>query len=134
VLVALVLGWAFSGGGRIVPRAAAERGARQEARQRVSSALRVVRAGYALPSAVQRELALPFGRRIVLAGGLDGGGHSAVGAFSLAPDTGRVTALGSVPQAFHDAAGAIVGGRLLVFGGGTGTRTTAVPAFGSRSP
>ena len=77
-------------------------------------------APYALPAPVERALALPVGGRIIIAGGLSGG-HSATGVFAFDPASGHLSALGSVPQAFHDAAGAVVRGRLLVFGGGPET-------------
>src|SRR5205807_3705976 len=47
----------------------------------------------------------------------------------LDPTHGRLRALGSVPLAFHDAAATLVGGRLLVFGGGSAAGTSAVQAF-----
>jgi outer membrane protein assembly factor BamB len=38
-----------------------------------------------------------------------------------------------VPQAFHDAAGAVIGGRLFVFGGGAASSSDAVQAFDLRT-
>jgi N-acetylneuraminic acid mutarotase len=87
-------------------------------------------APFALPSAVQREVAVPQGSRVLLAGGLGVAGTSASGVFSLDPSTGRVSALGTLPSPFHDAAGALIGGRLFVFGGGSaGGSTDLVQAF-----
>ena len=74
-------------------------------------------------------MAVSDGRTIYLAGGLDAADRSAAGVFSLDPATGKLTLLGSVPSAFHDAAGAFVGGRLLVFGGGSNIGTDLVQAF-----
>jgi N-acetylneuraminic acid mutarotase len=45
------------------------------------------------------------------------------------PATGALTSLGSVPQAFHDAAGAVIGNALYVFGGGAATSSSAVQRF-----
>ena len=107
--------------------------ARAEKARVASTNLHFARARFVLPAAVQREVALPLGGRIVLAGGLDANGHSAAGVFTLAPATGRLTELGSVPQAFHDAAGAILGRNVLVFAGGPVTGTNVVQSFDLRS-
>ena len=115
------------------PAAAEDETVRAEEMQAASTSFRFARAGFSLSAPVQRELALPYGGRIIVAGGLDANGRSAAGVFALAPATGRLTALGSVPQAFHDAAGAIVGGKLLVLGGGPETGTNAVQSFDLRS-
>jgi N-acetylneuraminic acid mutarotase len=47
----------------------------------------------------------------------------------MSPATGALTSLGSVPQAFHDAAGAVIGNALYVFGGGAATSSSAVQRF-----
>jgi YVTN family beta-propeller protein len=85
-------------------------------------------APYALPVPVERALAFSVGRRIIIAGGLSGG-RSASGVFAFDPSSGHLVSLGNMPQAFHDAAGAVVGGRLLVFGGGPETGTDVVQSF-----
>lgn len=95
--------------------------------------LRVAPAAYQLAAPVQREVAVASGDKVYLAGGLDASGTSVGGVFSLDPVSGRLTALGSVPDAFHDAAGAMIGGRLLVFGGGSATGTNLVQAFDPRT-
>jgi len=84
---------------------------------------------YQLPAPVEREVAVGSGGVIYLAGGLDSQDNSVNGVFSLDPSTGRVTQVGTVPQPFHDAAGAIVDRRLLIFGGGSSVSTAAVQAF-----
>jgi hypothetical protein len=66
---------------------------------------------------------------IYLAGGLVASGASAAGVFSMNPLTGKLTYLGSLPQADHDAAGALFGHRLVVFGGGSSTSSAAVQSF-----
>jgi len=95
--------------------------------------LRVTFAGYRLPVPVQREVAVASGTGILLAGGLDAGGASADGVFVLNPSTGKLTVLGALPQPVHDAAGAVIGGRLLVFGGGAATVSDLVQTFDPRS-
>ena len=91
--------------------------------------LQFSQASYALAAPVQREVGLLHRGEIILAGGLDAGGQSTNGVFSFAPGDGQLTRLGSVPQAFHDAAAAIVGRRMLVFGGGPETGTSTVQSF-----
>lgn len=76
---------------------------------------------------------MAYGGGVILAGGLDGAGHSANGVFRLDPSSGQLDHLGSVPQAFHDAGGVILAGRLLVFGGGPETGTSTVQSFDLRS-
>jgi hypothetical protein len=82
---------------------------------------------------VQREVAVASEGGILLAGGLDAVGASADGVFLLNPATGKLTALGALPQPVHDAAGAALGGRLLVFGGGAATVSDLVQVFDPRS-
>jgi N-acetylneuraminic acid mutarotase len=84
---------------------------------------------YRLPAPVQRADAVAAGSGIVIAGGLDAAGSSTSGVFRLEPRTGRLVDLGAVPQAFHDAAAALIGGRLFVFGGGTSTSSATVQSF-----
>lgn len=95
--------------------------------------LRVARARFQLPAPVQREVAVPSGTGIVLAGGLTAGDTSADGVFFLNPATGKLTSLGSLPHAVHDAAGAVMGGKLFVFGGGAATVSDLVQVFDLRS-
>jgi hypothetical protein len=99
----------------------------------VRGALGVTSAPYRLPSAVEREVAVASGGGVILAGGLDSALQSTNGVFRLDPATGHISSLGTVPQPFHDATGAILGGRLLIFGGGASTSSAAVQAFDLRS-
>jgi hypothetical protein len=91
--------------------------------------LRVTVAGFTLPAAVEREVAVADGSRILVAGGLDANGDSTDGVFALDPATGKVSALGTLPEPFHDAAAAWLRGRLFVFGGGASAISDAVQAF-----
>ncbi len=86
-------------------------------------------APYRLAAPVQREVAVQDGRTVYLAGGLDSSDVSASGVFALNPATGRLTSLGSMTDAFHDGAGAMIDGKLFVFGGGTVSGTDVVQAF-----
>jgi YVTN family beta-propeller protein len=119
---------AVSSSGRSVPRARVVV-PRQALSRPAAVALAAAPASFALPSPVERELALVDRGKVILAGGLDAGGHSTSGVYALTTATGRVVRLGHMPQAFHDAAGAIVSGRLLVFGGGPETGTSTVQSF-----
>ena len=95
--------------------------------------LRIRRAGYPLPAPVQREVAVASGGSIYLAGGLAASGASADGVFRLDPGNGNLAALGSLPHPVHDAAGAVIGKRLFVFGGGAGSVGSLVQTFGLQS-
>jgi hypothetical protein len=98
-----------------------------------SEPLVVAPAGFRLPAPVQREVGSVAGGRVILAGGLDAGGQSTGGVFRLDPQNGRLTQLGAVPQPFHDAAGAMLGHRLVVFGGGAARSSGAIQAFDLRT-
>ncbi len=91
--------------------------------------MQVRAAQYRLDAPVQREVAVLDGRTAYLAGGLDSSDVSASGVFSLNTATGRLTSLGSMAGAFHDGAGAMIDGKLFVFGGGTVSGTDVVQAF-----
>lgn len=94
-----------------------------------ATALRIGHATYSLPAPVQREVAVTDGSTVYLAGGLDSSDASVGGVFSLDPRTGEVTSLGATANAFHDAAGAMIGGKLVIFGGGSSAGTDTVQAF-----
>jgi hypothetical protein len=103
-------------------------------RAAAQGALRVLRAPYRLPSPVEREVAAAWAGSVILAGGLDTATQSTNGVFLLDAATGHLAALGTVPRPFHDAAGAILGAKLLIFGGGASRSSASVQAFdlGSR--
>ncbi len=88
-----------------------------------------VMAPYSLRAPVSREIAVAHGGVVLVAGGLDSAQSSTAGVFRMSPATGSLTSLGSVPQAFHDAAGAVIGSALYVFGGGAATSSSAVQRF-----
>ncbi len=71
-----------------------------------------------------------------MAGGLDARDSSTAAVASIDPTTGASGALTDMPNRFHDAAGAVIGSRLFVFGGGAGGASSDVvqaldPATGS---
>jgi hypothetical protein len=108
---------------------APHRAPRRAPRPATSAVASVLTLAHGLPAPVQRAVAVQEGASILVAGGLDAGGVSTNGVFRFDPQTGRLTRLGSLPSAFHDAAAAMIGRRLFVFGGGSSTGTSAVQAF-----
>jgi N-acetylneuraminic acid mutarotase len=72
-----------------------------------------------LPLAVSRAVAVPRGSDVTLAGGLNSAGTSTDAVYRLDPMTDRLTRTGQLAEPTHDAAGALLRGRLYVFGGGT---------------
>jgi outer membrane protein assembly factor BamB len=86
-------------------------------------------AGFQLPAPVERTVAVAGQGRVLIAGGLDAAGQSVAGVFGLDPASGRLQSLGALPLPVHDAAGALIGGRLYVFGGGAATSSDAVQVF-----
>ena len=91
--------------------------------------IRLAPAGYRLPAPVEREVAVAHGGAIYIAGGLDAAGSSAAGVFRLQPTSGRLRPIGTLPRPFHDGAGAVIGGSLFVFGGGTGRSSASDQAI-----
>ncbi len=88
-----------------------------------------VRLPYQLPAPVQRPVAVTDDNKIYIAGGLNSKGASTSGVFRFSPGSGHIQQVGTMPQAFHDAAGDLLGGRLVVFGGGAATSIDTVQAF-----
>ena len=67
----------------------------------------------------------PDGGDVVVAGGLTGNGTTgAVRRIDMA--TGRMSDIGHLRRPVHDASGAVIGGRLMVFGGGDSVADSAV--------
>jgi hypothetical protein len=96
-----------------------------------ATAVRLLR--YRLPAPVQREVAVEASGRVLIAGGLDAAGRSTNGVFRLDPSSGRLAPLGPMPQAFHDATGALLGNHLFVFGGGAAQSSASVQQFDLRT-
>jgi N-acetylneuraminic acid mutarotase len=88
------------------------------------------RARWRLPASLSRLVAAPGDGGALLAGGLTPSGASSNRVLHLDPASGQIAALGTVPDAFHDAAAATIAGRLLIFGGGAATSTDTVQSFG----
>lgn len=92
----------------------------------VPAILQVMPAAYQLPAAVAREVVVPRGRDLLIAGGLTRGQASTAAVTALDPVTGRTWQAGRLAAAAHDSGGALLAGRLVVFGGGTQASTATV--------
>jgi hypothetical protein len=86
-----------------------------------------------LPAPISRAVVLAGYHGLVVVGGLETNGQSASGVFRVHPANGSVSLLGTLPDPVHDAAGAVLGGRILVFGGGSSSSIGTVQSFTSAS-
>jgi DNA-binding beta-propeller fold protein YncE len=91
-------------------------------------ALQVTPAPYQLPAAISREDVLADGSRLLVLGGLTSPSASTDAVTALDPVTGATHAAARLVTATHDAAGAMLGGRAFVFGGGLATSVATVQA------
>jgi hypothetical protein len=87
-----------------------------------------------LPAPLSRAVALPMGDGLRVFGGLSTGQRTTATIAEVDPRSGRWRQVAVLDQAVHDAAGAVVGGRDLVFGGGAASVGAAVQAFTGPSP
>ena len=77
-------------------------------------------ASWQLENPLSRMVLLPAGSgSLAILGGLTAADTSASGIFRLKLSDGSLTAIGTLPAAVHDAAGAVIGSNYLVFGGGS---------------
>ncbi len=94
---------------------------------------------WALANPISREVVLPgpSAGELTIAGGLSAAGGSSSGVYTLTTGDGALSRSGSLSAPVHDAAGAIMDGHPMVFGGGTSSSTAAVqslpPALGLAS-
>jgi Kelch motif len=96
--------------------------------------VRTAQLPWRLPSPVSRMIALPDHGSPLLAGGLSSLDTSTNRVARLNLRTGREHLLGTVPDAFHDAAAATIHGHAVVFGGGSATSTDTVQSFPESAP
>ncbi|HUZ22089.1 MAG TPA: hypothetical protein VMU75_16135 [Acidimicrobiales bacterium] len=94
-----------------------------------SGPLRATLTPWRLPAPVYRTVAVASGGRIFVLGGHDSSGGSITAVYSLDPRTGRTALAGTLALPTHGAAAALVGGRILVFGGASLTVRNTVQAF-----
>lgn len=95
--------------------------------------LQVTPAPYQLSAPVSREVLLPVGRghKLLVVGGLDATSSSSATVSALDAATGSTRLAGQLASPTHDAGGAILGGRVVVFGGGSSTSVATVQALGA---
>ena len=96
--------------------------------------LRVRRTPWRLPQPVAREAVIPQSAgRLMVGGGLLAGDVSSAASYELDLANGRATALQDLPTAVHDTAGARIGGRDVVVGGGNASEQAVLQSrFGKR--
>jgi hypothetical protein len=109
-----------------------KRTARAQAAAKKHEAIPAVESGllpWQLSQPLSREVVVPgAGNRLLILGGLRGSA-SLNGIESLDPATGAARSIGSLPAGVHDAAGGVVAGQDLVFGGGSPTTVAGVESF-----
>jgi N-acetylneuraminic acid mutarotase len=113
VAVAAFVSWSGGGGG-------------SRPRETVVKVVLAARRGPSLPAPISGEsvVGLPGGPLIL--GGLDSAEGSVSGVFQLDAGTGRLRQAGALHAPLHDAAAAVLGNQVLVFGGGVEASTAEV--------
>ncbi len=91
--------------------------------------LQVTRAAYHLPSAISREVVLARGRDLLIIGGITQQLTTTDAIIQLDTATGRASHAGRLASPAHDAAGAVLGGRPYLFGGGDQAELATVQAL-----
>jgi PQQ-like domain/Kelch motif len=92
-------------------------------------------ASWQLANPLSRSVALAVDGNIDTLGGLTGTGSSTTGAVvQLSPSSGTPETVAALPAPVHDAAGAAIGSRYFVFGGGNQTLTADVQSFSPDTP
>jgi hypothetical protein len=81
---------------------------------------------FTLPEAVSRPTVFAEGEGLLVVGGLTSADTTTQAILHVALPDGAVTPAGRLPVPVHDAAGAVVNGRDLLFGGGSTAVTSAV--------
>jgi hypothetical protein len=83
---------------------------------------------YRLPRGSARAAVVAHGTDLWVLGGFDGAKRTTAGVLRVDTAAGSVAVAGTLPQAVHDNAGALVAGRPTSFGGGNTAETDAVQA------
>ena len=87
-------------------------------------------ASWTLPRPSARQVVVGDGDHLFVLGGFDGNRQTIADVLRIDVRSGSATRAGALQTAVHDAAGALVGGVPMVFGGGNSAETAAVQAFG----
>jgi hypothetical protein len=122
----LVLAAACSSGGHGTASAAAGPSATPH---RVVTGLVASGETWTLPAAVSRPVVLPSRTGFVVLGGLATGDTSTSRVVQVDPASGDSRVAGALAVAVHDSAGAVIGGRFFVFGGGSASSVPVVQAW-----
>lgn len=85
-------------------------------------------APFQLPRGSARAVLVADGDHLLLLGGFNSAKQTIGEILRIEPATKSVTRVGTLNAAVHDAAGGLVGGRPMVFGGGNGNETAGVQA------
>jgi len=96
---------------------------------RQARALTASVAPFRLPATLSRAVASPAGTHLLVATGLRDGERSTGAVLDVDVPGNRVTVAGRLPQAVHDAAGALLGGMPTTFGGGAATEVATIQQF-----
>jgi len=97
--------------------------------KRATSQVTTSEPAWSLPNPLSRMVVLDAGREgLVIAGGLTASDTSASGIFHLDLTDGALTPLATLPEAVHDAAGAVIDHRDVVIGGGSTSTYATVQA------
>jgi hypothetical protein len=92
--------------------------------------LDATQAGWRLPTPLQRAVALADGGRLLVLGGLTGAGVSTTAVLTVDPARGGPTRGPALSRGVHDAAGALLGGKMIMFGGGAASSVATVQQAG----
>ena len=129
---ALAFGAVYLASGRSTPKRAVSKRSRSTGTEPAPlTRLEATPAVWQLPAPISRAVVVPDGRSMIVLGGLDGAQTSASGVVRVDAATGVSTTMGSLAFATHDAAGAVIGGKYFVFGGGEQVSVDTVQAVGS---
>ena len=96
--------------------------------------LRATTAPWRLAAPMSREVVLADGASLLVSGGLRADGVSSAAVVRLDPATGASRHVANLASATHDAGGAVLAGRDVVFGGGSATSVRTVQAFTPGAP
>ncbi len=88
--------------------------------------LQITPAPYQLPAGISREVVLARGSDLLIAGGLATRSAPTAAVRVLNPVTGATSRAGRLAAPTHDAAGVMIGGHALIFGGGQRAITATV--------
>ncbi len=139
-IVALVLNQ--TGGSKPPAKGAAKHGTSPGVHLSARGSVPSIEAGvepWSLPTPVSREAVIAEGSNLTLLGGLTSSNESLSSVAALNVATGQEQPTGTLAAAVHDAAAAVLGRRLFVFGGGSPNTVATVqsitrPGSGSSPP